>query len=173
MATFWTYPNTIAQYVETGAEDNHISWNNISLGDIISNDKLSVVTNKNLYHIARSPKHDLVTKTFFLKITNFKFQNLPVAISGIEMRLTANRRGRIMDDTVQLLLNDEPIGDNKASLEILQTKIYGSPTDLWNANLTISDLNKNNFGLLLRFKSHIKWPHSDPIFVNCVELRIH
>ena len=53
MATFWTYPNTIAQYVETGAEDNHISWNNISLGDIISNDKLSVVTNKNLYHIAR------------------------------------------------------------------------------------------------------------------------
>lgn len=173
MATFWTYPNLISQYVEPGAEDVHISWNDVRPDAIISNDKLNLVTTKNLFHIARSPKTDLTTKTFFLKATGFNFQNIPGTISGIELRLTGNRRGRIMDETVQLLLDDELVGENKATPDIKMTKTYGSSEDLWTSNITISDINKSTFGIILRFKSHPKWPHSDPMLLNCIELRIH
>lgn len=173
MATFWTYPNKISQYAESGAEEAHISWNNIGPEATAINDKTSLVTSKNLYHIARSPKSDLMTKTYFLKATGFNFQNMPASLSGIELRLTTNRRGRIMDDTVQLLLNEESIGDNRAEFDMPMIKIYGGPNDLWNTNLNINDVQKNNFGVLLRFKSHMKWPHSDPMLVNCIELRIY
>lgn len=173
MATNWTYPNQISQYSEEGAEEQHISWSNLGVEAITVNDKLNLVTTKNLYHIARSPKHDLTTKTYFLQVSNFKFQNLPATISGIELRLSVNRRGRISDDVVQLMLDNVPIGDNKAGVEITQNKIYGSPTDMWNTSLTNEDLQKSHFGILMRFKSHPKWPHSDPMFVNSVELRIY
>lgn len=172
MTTFWTYPNEISQYAEEGAESVHIAWNN-NIENIISNDKLSIITEKNLYHISRSPKHDLVTKTYYLKLKNFQFQNVPLTISGIELRLTTNRRGRIMDDTIQLVYNDQIIGNNKSITEVNNTMIYGSATDKWNTNLTHEEVSNKNFGLLLRFKSHIKYPHSDPMFVNCVEMRIH
>lgn len=173
MATYWTSAGNISQYAEEGADNAHISWSNIGTEPVILNDKFSIVTSKNLYHIARSPKHDLMTKTFFLKLTDFRFQNLPATISGVELRIMANRRGRIVDDTVQLLLNGQLIGDNKAGSEISVNKIYGSSTELWNSSLTADQIAQSSFGVLLRFKSHPKWPHSDPMFVNCVELRIH
>lgn len=173
MATFWTNANEISQHAEEGADNIHIAWSNIGTEALTFNDKFSIVTSKNLYHIARSPKHDLMTKTYFLKLTNFNFQNTPASISGIELRLTSNRRGRIADDTVQLLLDNLPIGENKAVPEISANKIYGSETDMWGTQLTQAQITQRTFGVLLRFKSHPKWPHSDPMFVNCVELRIY
>lgn len=173
MTTNWTYPNQVTQSVEEGAESVHISWNNLNVENIIYQDKLHISTEKNLYRIARSPKHDLTTKTYFLKFTNFNFENVPDPISGIELRLNTNRRGRVMDETVQLLFNNQPIGDNKAILEISQNKIYGSSNDIWNSNLTRQQIIDKNFGIILRFRSHVKFPHSDPMLVNCVEMRIH
>lgn len=173
MATFWTSPTRISQYCETGAELVHISWNNLDIEKISSTNKISIGTNGSLYHIARSPKHDSLTKTYFMKLTGFNFQNLPVSVSGIEMRLNSNRRGRIVDDTIQLIYNNEYIGDNKAIAEIKPIHIYGSSTDHWNTSISISDVQDINFGIVLRFKSHPKWPHNDPMFIDSVELRIH
>lgn len=173
MATNWTYPNIVSQHAENGANEVHVSWNNIDIESVINNDKLNILTSENLFRIARSPKSDLTTKTYFLKFKNFNFINVPEIISGIELRLITNRRGRVMDDTIQLIHGDNILGNNKADHEILQNKIYGSATDLWNSNITKNQILDKNFGILLRFKSHNKFPHKDPMFLNSVEMRIY
>lgn len=172
MTTFWTHSNKIHQYSEEGAESVHISWNNTDVNRVSSNDNNSITTNGNLYHIARSPKHDILSKTYYIVFTDFKFQNIPETITGIELKLFGNRKGRIMDDTINLYKNDI-IGDNKSISEILPSKIYGDSTDLWGTSLVKNDIMDKNFGVILRFKSHPKWPHNDPMFINAVELRIH
>lgn len=173
MATNWTPPSFLEQYAEESAESNHIPWSDLSLASINSSNNISLTTMGDLYRIARSPKHDLITKTYYLRLSRFNFSNLPPTLSGIEMRLTGNRRGRIMDDTIQLCLNGSMIGDNKGKLDIMPITIYGSETDTWSSNLTIDNIADLSFGVVLRFKSHIKWPHKDPMFIDCVELRIH
>jgi hypothetical protein len=174
MTTNWTLPTNVIQYAEEGGEDAHISWletNNFhSLKDF---DGKSVRTTRDLVHIARDPRHDILQKTYYLKLTGFNFSNLPVTLSGIEMRLSINRYGRITDDTIQLCYNNVLIGDNHASLNLDLIKIYGSETDNWNTNLTMSDIQNSSFGVIIRFQSHPNWPHKNSPLVDSVELRIH
>jgi len=161
MTTPWTNPTTLTQYAEEGAESVHVQWD----------DSLRS-TNGCLEHIARSPKHDLRTKTYYLKATGFNFQNLPATISGVELRLSVKRRGRVTDETISLVINDQ-VSDNRATLDLAPTKLYGNETDMWAMrNLSIEALD-NNFGVLIRFQSHPNWPHKDPAFIDAVELRIH
>jgi len=161
MTTEWTNPTTLTQYAEEGAESVHVEW-----------DDLLVSTNGCLEHIARSPKHDLRTKTYYLKATGFNFQNLPETISGVELRLSVKRRGRVTDETISLVINDQ-VSENRATLDLSPTKLYGGETDTWAMrNLSIETLD-NDFGVLLRFQAHPQWPHRDPAFIDAVELRIH
>jgi hypothetical protein len=96
MATNWALPSSIEQYSEDQAENIHITWtgdfNNLtrSLGR-------SIKTSKDLLHIARDPRHDIVDKTYYLRVTNFNFNYIPNVVSGIEVRLSTNRYGRITD----------------------------------------------------------------------------
>lgn len=174
MTSNWALPRVVTQYSEEGAEQAHISWidtnNFYSLKYL---DGKSIKTSSELLHIAREPKHDITQKTYFLKITNFNFLNLPSSISGIELRLSIKRFGRITDDTVQLILNDELVGENQADLNLNPIKIYGGQTEMWNSNLTIADIQDPSFGVLLRFKSHPHWPHRCSPLIDAVELRIH
>ena len=174
MTTNWTLPTNVIQYAEEGGEDAHISWletNNFhSLKDF---DGKSVRTTRDLVHIARDPRHDTLQKTYYLKLTGFNFSNLPGTLAGIEMRLSINRYGRITDDTIQLCYNNVLIGDNHASLNLNLIKIYGSETDNWNTNLTMSDIQNSSFGVAIRFQSHPNWPHRSSPLIDAVELRIH
>jgi hypothetical protein len=174
MPTFWTNPTIVTQYTETGAEDAHILWDTENdFNEIKFNDNRSVVTNKPLYHIARSPKTDLTTKTYFIRATGYSFLNVPTTISGIELKLTGNRSGRITDDTISLCLNGENIGDNKATLNLDPIKFYGSSTDKWNTTLTPTDVLNSTFGVVIRFKSHPNWPHMVGAYLNSLELLIY
>jgi hypothetical protein len=102
------------------------------------------------------------------------FRNLPDTVSGIELRLTAQRYGRATDDTVELCFDGSSIGENRATMPISPMKIYGSSTDMWNTNtLTIDNIKDSSFGVIFRFKAHPHWPHRDPVMVDAVELRIH
>jgi len=173
MATEWTFPSIFTQYAEPGAEEAHVSWNdNNNFEELKNKDGRQLQLNKVLYHIARSPKPDIKNKTYYLKLTGFNFSNLPESISGIELRITAQRYGRVVDDTIQLILNDEEVGTNHASLPIHVTKVYGGQADLWNTELNFTDVSNNSFGVLLRFKAHPSWPHSSPMFIDSVEMRI-
>lgn len=173
MTTPWTLPTEISQYSEPGAESAHISWDESKFGNLRNVDNRSVGTNGTLSHTARSPKHDTNMKTYFLKATGFNFRNVPDVVSGIEVRLTTRRFGRVTDDTIQLTLNDELIGINKANVDLTPTKIYGNETEQWNASLTTSSVTDPSFGIVIRFKSHPHWPHRDGAFIDAVEIRIH
>lgn len=175
MTTPWTTPTIVEQYSEEGAENVHIPWDSTNgFANLKSSNEQSVGTMDALYHISRSPKHDINSKTYYLRATGYNFTNIPEVVSGIEVRVKANRRGRVTDDTVQLCLNRELIGENMASLDLAPIKVYGGPEDLWAAtNLSIVNVTDSSFGVVLRFKSHPKWPHRDPIFIDTVEIRIH
>ena len=174
MNSNWTLPTSVTQYAEADAENYHVSW--IDAGEfhaLKNKDGKFIKTSRDLLHIAKQPKHDLVEKTYFLKVTGFRFNTLPETLSGIEMKLTMNRNGRISDDTIQLFLENDVIGDNQASLSLNPTTIYGGEESKWGSNLSISNIQNTNFGVLVRFKSHPQWPHKCSALIDAIELRIH
>lgn len=172
MTTLWAFPNKFEQYSEGGAEDVDAPWNEADFMDARLYDKKSLGITRQLYHISRSPKTDLTNHTYFLRATGFKFVNLPTTLTGIEVVLNARRAGRIIDHTVQLCKNSELIGENLASLIIDPEKTYGGSNILWGTNLSLSDIDEN-FGIVLRFKAHPKWPHRDSIFIDGLKMRLH
>jgi hypothetical protein len=124
-------------------------------------------------HIARAPRHDIQMKTYYLKLTGFNFCNLPTTLSGVEMRITARRRGRIMNETIQLCIGNR-VSDNRATLNIEPIEVFGGETDLWSMkDLSLVDVADSNFGVVIRLQSHTHWPHKDSAIVDAVELRIH
>ena len=175
MTTPWTLPTIITQYPEEGAEDFHVSWlEKDNFSGLKYLDGKSIQTSRDLLHIARDPRHDIIQKTYFLKITGFNFENIPDAISGIELKLSMNRFGRITDETVQLCLDDSEIGDNQASLTLDPIKTYGGENTIWGATaLTKDNLQTSSFGVIIRFQSHPMWPHRNSALIDAVELRIH
>jgi hypothetical protein len=134
---------------------------------------MSIRTTKDLLHIARDPRHDILQKTYFLKLTGFNFFDFTGPILGVEARLVMNRGGRITDETIQLCLNDNLIGKNMATLDLDVDKIYGSENDSWGINLNMTDIENPSFGIVLRFQSHPRWPHKTSPLIDAVELRIH
>jgi hypothetical protein len=174
MTTPWTLPTTVVQYAEPGTELYDISWDDSSdFQGLKTLDDTYIKTTRDLLHISRSPKIDVTMKTWYLRITGFAFTNLPETLSGIAVRVTGNRRGRITDDTVQLCLQSEGLGENRANLDLSPQKIYGNDTDLWNTQLTIADIMDPTFGVLVRLQSHPHYPHKDSAFLDCVEVQIY
>jgi hypothetical protein len=176
MSTNWTLPTIIEQYDELGAEQglelSNIPWDNSSNLSQLQNIGSTLTTSGVLQHLARAPKVDLTTKTYYLRLTGFNFINLPTVLSGIQLRLTMNRKGRITDETVQLCLNDNLIGDNTGTVDLDPVKFYGNATDLWKTSLSIADITNPTFGLVLRFQAHPRYPHRDGAYINSVELQI-
>jgi len=174
MTSNWALPSTVVQYSETDAEEVHVPWLEIeNFQSIKTLNGKNIRTARDILHIARDPKSNIKEKTYFLKITNFKFKNLPNIISGIELKITMNRFGRITDETVQLCLNDELIGKNQADRDLSPIKLYGNENDMWETNLSIENITNSSFGVILRFQSHPSWPHKCSALIDAVELRIH
>jgi len=162
------FPTTFYQYAEEGGESVHIRWDETKF-----NSQVKIGTQGVLSHLARSPKTDLRNKTYYLKVQGFDFSSIPDTINGIEVVLTTDRRGRVTDETVQLVINDQVVSENKATLNLDPIKTYGSSTDLWGLE-TISQQDINSsFGLLMRFQSHPHFPHRDGMFIRGIEVRIH
>jgi hypothetical protein len=170
MPTPWTLPNTI---VQTAEAESHIPWDPVS--DFVylrQEDGEFTGTVKPLLHIANPTTGDLRMKTWYLMLSNFSFQELPTEVSGIEVELRIERSGRIADDTIQLQINNEFIGDNKSTYELDYVKTYGSPTDMWGTNLTSSDLLNPLFGIGIRFQSHPFYPHNAAPLLDYVKIRV-
>ena len=174
MSSNWALPSIVSQYAETGFENNHVSWvEDRNFAAIKNKDGTHIKTSRDLVHIARDPQHDILETTYFLKCIDFNFLNLPTTISGIEIKLTMNRFGRITDDTIQLTLNNDLIGENQSTLDLSPIKIYGSNTDLFGTSLSSASSLNSSFGVVLRFRSHPKWPHRSSALIDAVEIRIH
>ena len=105
-------------------------------------------------------------------LTNFALTNIPDTISGVELLVAMNRKGRITDETIQLRYDNEFIGRNMADYKLDQTKIYGSDTDTWDADITQEMVLDSSFGVGIRFQSHPNWPHKDTPVIDYVKLRV-
>lgn len=173
MTSNWALPRSVEQYAEPEYENIHVSWveqNNFS--SLKNLDGKFVKTSRDLLHIARDPRHDILEKTWFLRLTDFRFTNFPSSLSGIQVRISINRYGRITDDTVQLCLNNQLVGKNQATLELPTTAIYGGENNLWNTNLNMTDIQNPSFGIVLRYKSHPQWPHKCSTLLDSVEIKV-
>lgn len=170
MPTNWTFPTSFNQFAEA---DNHIAWDSVSNYVYLrTDDGRYIKTVKSLTHVSNSSTGPRTNKTTYLLLTNFPFINLPTSISGIEVEIKIQRGGRINDDTVQLRLNDEFIGENKANLNLELFSKYGSSTDTWATGLTRDNLLNPNFGIGIRFQSHLSYPHNDTPMLDYVKLRV-
>lgn len=179
MTTSWTRPTTIRQYSEA---DTNIAWRDEQFFELLSASSGSCITVEPLLHIARSPKTDLIFKTWYLELTGFNFTNLPETISGISAIISMDRGGRIIDETIQLTFQGELIGDNRpagimnpitrASLLAPITN-YGSVTDTWDIkNLTLDMVTDPSFGITVRYQSHPHWPHRTAPALRSIQLQI-
>jgi len=168
MSTIWNTPNTITQYAE---DDSHIRWDTDNF-EMVRTLNRGVSLSKPLLHIARQPRNDITMKTWYVKATNFSFTNIPNTVSGIEFKFTVDRVGRVFDDTVQLTVNNELIGENKCARTVDPIQIYGGSTDLWKVD-NISDIIQDpSFGIVIRLKSHPNWPHKTTPILRGIELQI-
>jgi len=174
MSSSWAFPTQITQFSENDFENIHVPWQEAdNFFSLKHNDGRNTRTVKDLLHIARDPKPGLLDKTYYLKCTGFNFTDTPEHLTGIQLRLKVNRGGRITDDTIQFTINDNFIGDNKADNNCDNIKLYGDENDLWGTQLGINDVMSTAFGVILRFKSHPKYPHRTSPFIDTVELRIY
>jgi hypothetical protein len=146
---------------------------------------------KPLYTISGLWMEKFLSKTHRLYCTNL---NIPLdtrSVVGIEFLLDMHRASRIEDLMIQLTLNGELIGDNKASpVDPVQSNmytgdnspllpiignynIYGSPADLWGTtDLTTIDVSDPTFGIVISFRSNQVYPHRDIVFVNQIGVGI-
>lgn len=172
MTTQWYYPQTITQHAEV---EQHVSWTGEENDYVyLRNTDLSYIsTKKELLHIANPTTHDLVMKTAYLYLTDFRLHGLPGVISGIELEVNMRRGGRITDETIQLRYNNEFIGRNSANYKLDDITVYGSETDLWEIdNLTADMLADSSFGIGIRYQSHPAWPHREHPMINYIRLRV-
>ena len=163
-----------------------ISWNYNPYG--VSNNAVAV-SSKPLYTISGIWMEKFLSNTDQLQCTNFNIPYTGQTVVGIELELDTQRAGRIQDLVVQLLLNGQLIGDNKASIinpvesntytgdetipiPVGNYNIYGTPSDMWGTTLTSTQVADSTFGVAISFKSNVIYPHSDIAQISQVGLRI-
>jgi hypothetical protein len=93
-------------------------------------------------------------------------------ILGVEVQFNSLRVNRVQDYTVQLVLNGALVGDNIADPITDNLKIYGSPTNLWNSSIALTDVSNATFGVAISLRSNVLTPHSDLGYLDQVRMRI-
>ena len=189
MITEFYSPRALATKAEYNSITNQwsIPWNWNPNG-IDSN--TTAITTRPLYTISGLWMEKFLSNTDQIWCTKFNIPNSLNTISGIEVELGMQRAARIEDLIIQLTLNDQIIGDNRASTvnpvqsdmytgdyttplnPVGDYNIYGSSTDLWGTTLTSANITNSTFGVVISFKSNQIYPHSDLAYVNQVGIRI-
>lgn len=171
MPTPWFYPTTISQ---TAEDASHIQWDDTNNFVFLrSADNNFTKTVKSLLHIANSRSTALKNQTWYLLLTGFNFTNLPATITGLEAEIHMDRGGRITDETIQLRVGNNWIGDNQADAKLDEYKFYGSPDSNWSVDNLSSYILDPSFGMGLRFQSHPSYPHNSTPRIDYVRIRLY
>jgi hypothetical protein len=162
----WYYPISVTQFSE---DDSHIAWK--SDGNFVyikGRDSFQTNTIAPLRHIPLSFSQSVRNKTWFL-YCRFSLNREPGTVTGLEVQLSIDRGGRVVDDTVQLYKNSEKIGENYASMDLSTLKKYGNTWGLeWNNPYILTS---GDFGVLLRFQSNFTIPHSTTPSIDFIRMR--
>ena len=148
---------------------------------------------KPLYTVSGLWMEKFLSNTSQLWCTGYKIPDSGQTVTGIEFLLNVKRAARIEDLVIQLTLNGELIGDNRAStinpvqssmytgggpndvplVPVGDNYIYGSSSDLWGtAGLTSTNIADATFGIVVSFKSNIIYPHSDTAYLDQASIRV-
>lgn len=177
--TFYHPPQQITQI---SVEDQSLYW--VNLDQISAVDQTILhpadstragffsTTNQEIYRIAMRDKKVRTNSVNQIKCTDFNFNNIGI-VTGIELRLVTQRLSRIQDYVISLTYNNETIGENKSNDLAENDQIYGGPNDLWNTNLTASEIEDISFGVIIGLGPNKKIPHSDSGYINSVQLKIY
>ena len=161
-------------------EENEVTWKGFlsDLGNLVGK---RWQTASELKHISNPACGDLRNRTQTLVCTNFQITNLPETISGISLILQAQRNGRVCDEQIQLTYQGQVIGKNNfvhvtdadGHLKIENKTTYGSPTDMWDTEITAEMLQDPSFGVMLKFQAHPYYPHSCGMLLDSVSLTVY
>ena len=180
MQTNFIIPQSIIQVPDSDFPS--ISWKNL---ENVSSATFYAESTQPLYCISGLWQERFRTKTNKLIATNFNIPVMGSNVTGIEVQTHILRKARIEDYIIQLTLNGELIGQNKADMtsakeayyenkqQATDFQIYGSPTDLWNTNLTLSDVQNVTFGVAIAYQSNEMIPHRDLVLFNQLAIRIY
>jgi hypothetical protein len=165
---------------------NSIGWN---FSNIISQNNYAS-TKQPLYTISGLWMEKFLSNTSELWCTNLNIPDIGQPVTGIQFYLEMHRLSRIEDLRIQLILNDELIGNNMASpvdpvqsnmytgensplLPIIgDVNVYGSEIDTWGATLTNTNVSDPSFGIAFSFRSNQVYPHRDLVIVNQIGVGI-
>lgn len=169
--TGWLYPNVISQFAE---DPSHISWDNLNqYASVKSTDSWFLRTSTDLVHIVNPSVNDIRSRTYYLQLKQFGIPQLSSTPTGLEVKVNSKRGGRVTDETIQFYMNNELLGENRADSNLDMIKNYGSPSDFWGlTEEDLSNISDSEFGLLLRFQAHPRFPHRDAIYLDSVSLRV-
>jgi hypothetical protein len=191
MTTQWFYPSNTTQTAEF---DEHVQWQAGYINSVDEHGRLQSVPNTDLsnrlgiiqsirpiLYISNDGHAPRREKTWYITFTGFNITGITNPINGIEVQTIVRRKGRIMDETVQLSYQGNLIGENKINyglddlnhVPINNSTSYGGPTDLWDNQLTASILQDSTFGITLRFQSHLYYPHKETVLVDSIQLRVY
>lgn len=152
--------------------ENEVTWRTSAGGRFQTADLL--------FHRSNPACGDLTNSTQSL-LFKFNITDVPETISGLELRVIAQRNGRATDSQIQLSYQDQPIGNNnfqymtdeEGRLPLHNDTTYGSSTDNWGATLTPEILQDPTFGVILKFQGHPYYPHSSGMFLDSVSLTVY
>jgi len=172
------YPTNVEQI--SSVPDQEIAWTSNPTTNINYLVNATWKPVRDLKHIANPATGDQRMRTYDLYCTGF---NIPLLeqIQGIKLSLTAQRYARIVDETIQLTYQGQPIGINNFSYQvdpdnnvlITNESTYGGSEDLWGAELMPEMLQDPSFGVILKFQSHPYFPHSCGMFLYSVAITIY
>jgi hypothetical protein len=178
--------NTVPEY-NSITDQWSIPWN---WNPYAINPNSTAITARPLYTVSGLWMEKFLSNTDQLWCTGFNIPNNSNSILGIEVELGVQRAARIEDLIIQLTLDGQLIGDNRASTvnpvqsdmytgdyttplnPVGDYNIYGSGTDLWGTTLTANQVSNSSFGVVISFKSNQIYPHSDLAYLSQVGIRI-
>lgn len=172
-------PNTVNQVSDD--PENEISWrfSPTTLIGCLRNAKWMTV--KPLVHISNPACGDIGSQTVSLVCTNLNATELPDVITGISLRVSGQRNGRVVDKQIQLTYQGNTIGENKVDYEtdseghifLSNDTTYGGETDLWGVELTKEMIQDPSFGVILKFQNHPFYPHSCGMLLETVSITVY
>lgn len=178
----WFYPNSVNQEAE---HEYHVPWRNAYGSDDLNvlqeYNTQSITTVKNILHISNATAGDIRMKSWYLYLTDFKFVDVPTTITGIEVQLNV-KRGRIVEDTVQLVFDNALLGENQVRytqdsehhITIVPNPLYGGTENKWGIDVITPEMILDpTFGVCLRFQSHPYYPHNEAPMLHTVAMRIY
>ena len=191
MTTQWFSPSITTQTAEF---DQHVQWQAGVINSVDERGRLQSIPNTDLanrsgiiqsirpiVYISNDGHAPRREKTWYITFTGFNITDITDPINGIEVQTTVRRKGRIMDETVQLRFQDSMIGENKINynlddlnhVPINNVMSYGGADDLWQAGITAAMLQDPTFGVTLRLQSHLYYPHKETVIIDSVQLRVY